>query len=66
MKQADNICLKVMSTLVYLYQRNQITAETRIKVVQTEVLSIINYLSNVWGSIKNPHAESTQNYKAFL
>ena len=55
-----------MGTLVYLnHIKNQITTETRIMVVQTLVLSIINYCSNIWGSTNKTQMQKVQKLQNF-
>jgi len=65
-QHVDKIHRKVMGTLVYLnHIKNQITTETRIMVVQTLVLSIINYCSNIWGSTNKTQMQKVQKLQNF-
>jgi len=62
----DKIHRKVVGTLIYLnHIRNQITTETRIMVVQTLALSIINYCSNIWGSANKTQMQKVQKLQNF-
>lgn len=62
----DKIHKKVVGTLIYLnHIRNQITTETRIMVVQTLALSIINYCSNIWGSANKTQMQKVQKLQNF-
>jgi len=62
----DNIHRKVMGTLIYLsHIKNRIPAETRISVIQTLVLSIINYCSNIWGTANKGQIQKIQKLQNF-
>ena len=55
-----------MGTLIFLnHIKKQITAETRITVVQTLALSIINYCSNIWGSTNKTQLQKLQKLQNF-
>ena len=62
----DHIYWKVMGTLIYLnHIKNKIPTETRIIVIQTLALSIINYCLNIWGSTNKTQIQRTQKLQNF-
>jgi len=62
----DHIYRKVMGTLIYLnHIKNKIPTETRIAVIQTLALSIINYCLNIWGSTNKTQIQRTQKLQNF-
>jgi len=62
----DNIHKKVIGTLIYLtHIKNKIPTETRIIVVQSLALSIINYCSNIWGSTNKTQIQKAQKLQNF-
>ncbi|XP_069985192.1 uncharacterized protein [Penaeus vannamei] len=62
----DHIYRKVMGTLIYLnHIKNKIPTETRIIVIQTLALSIINYCLNISGSTNKTQIQRTQKLQNF-
>lgn len=52
-----------MGTLIYLLHiKNKSPAETRISAIQTLVLSIINYCSNIWDTTNKGQILELQNF----
>ena len=62
----EHVCKKVMGVLIYLNRIKQIfEPQTRIIVVQSLALSLINYCFIVWGSTSNVHLSKIQKLQNF-
>ena len=65
-KHVDELCRKVMGTLIYLNRIKKLfDPETRLIVVQSLVLSLINYCFIVWGSTSNVYKQRVQKLQNF-
>ena len=62
----DELHKKVMGTLIYLNRlKDSFEPETRVIVVQSLVLSLINYCFTVWGSTSSIHIKRVQKLQNF-
>ena len=65
-KHIDELSRKVMGTLIYLNRlKNLFEPETRLIVVQSLALSIINYCFIIWGSTSNVLMQKVQRLQNF-
>ena len=62
----DELCKKVSGVLIYLNRmKGCFDDETRVQVVQSLTLSIINYCVKIWGSTNNSVIEKAQKLQNF-
>ena len=65
-KHIDEVCRKTMGTLVYLNRvKENFDQDTRVTVVQTLVLSVINYCTLIWGSASVTQIKRLQKLQNF-
>ena len=65
-KHIDEMYRKTMGTLIYLNRiKDKIDKDTRVLIVQSLALSVINYCSRIWGSASKSQIQRIQKIQNF-